>query len=484
MARYLDTLELHAVMSWKGQVTGQEAGARGQETGDRGQVSTPTLRASHSWRTRSVWYSAAAAIALAVTAWFVFISEPGTLTPELSATRSVAMLSDLSENAVFAAPGSDPVPPQLGSDLPPGPIRLTAGRAQLMFASTAVVDLTGPCEFVMTGPNQGRLVSGRLEAFVPERAHGFTIATTHLRVVDLGTQFTMNIDEQANEQVSVLRGRVRLERIDSKGLVAEAHELHTAQVARWSSTQQQLTFRLDLLDIIAGGDGTRSQRHRGIDPTTGASGMTQTPNPPTRLGDGRYHRVDDLPMVDGVFVPDNARGPIQVNSRGDRFDGFGDTGGQCFDLIWSGIPPDKRASPGSLSGVDYRARGDQQMWAHANKAITFDLHAMAVHHKAPPRRLTAEVHYLTPPANIPTQVRVNGKLTADVWVLVDGDVRFVRRGFDQSDGAIPIDLPLTRDDHMLTLAVTSGADGVEYDWVVIDEPIVHLQRVHETSNEP
>jgi len=81
-----------------------------------------------------------------------------------------------------------------------------------MFASAATVDLTGPCEFEMTGPNRGRLTSGSLEAFVPENAQGFTVDLPGgWRVVDLGTRFSLSTRQGGETLVAVKDGSVRLE---------------------------------------------------------------------------------------------------------------------------------------------------------------------------------------------------------------------------------------------------------------------------------
>ncbi|MBI1371071.1 MAG: hypothetical protein GC162_20775 [Planctomycetes bacterium] len=155
-------------------------------------------------------FSIAALIALAAALYFVFLpSTPHSAlpTPHSNPPASFAILSDLSTDAQFAD-GERP----LGEGLT-APIKLTAGKAQLMFQSTAVVDLTGPCEFEMTGPNRGKLTSGRLEAYCRPEAHGFTVDLPHgARVVDLGTRFDLTIDPLGAAQVEVREGRVRLER--------------------------------------------------------------------------------------------------------------------------------------------------------------------------------------------------------------------------------------------------------------------------------
>jgi len=122
-------------------------------------------------------------------------------------STTVAMVTDL-KKATFT---DSSLAMRLGGHLTAGPLRLTSGSAQIMFASTAVVDLTGPCEFEMTGPNRGRLTAGRLEAFVPEAARGLTIDLPDgSRVVDLGTTFEVEVDIRGQSRLWVTEGRVEL----------------------------------------------------------------------------------------------------------------------------------------------------------------------------------------------------------------------------------------------------------------------------------
>jgi len=188
-----------------------------QSRGLRLSLSMPKPRIEKKFRVSSFGFristlALAAAILLALTAWFIFLPEPRTPNPAPpTPPASVATLTN-TDNAVFA---DTPAPMNLGGSLPAGPIHLTSGTAQVMFASTAVVDLTGPCEFEMTGPNRGRLTAGTLEASVPEAAQGFTIdLPDRSRVVDLGTRFAVEVDQQGRSMVHVIEGRVQLVRGD------------------------------------------------------------------------------------------------------------------------------------------------------------------------------------------------------------------------------------------------------------------------------
>lgn len=165
---------------------------------------------------RGRWLGAAALAAMVciagVIGLFLTMRPPASAPVYRQQSASVAMLTD-TENAVFS---EDISRMQLGGELRPGPIRLVSGTAQLMFNSTAVVDLVGPCEFEIVGSNRGQLHRGKVRAFVPGRAVGFTVATPHASVVDLGTAFNVNVDEQADQTfVRVIEGHVAV--IDLNG---------------------------------------------------------------------------------------------------------------------------------------------------------------------------------------------------------------------------------------------------------------------------
>jgi hypothetical protein len=123
------------------------------------------------------------------------------------------------EGAIFADAAA---PMNLGRELSAGPIKLLAGKAQVMFNSTAVVDLIGPCEFRMIDDNLGILSGGRLKAYVPVAARGFTIELSDgTRLVDLGTQFFVDAESASRAVVGVLEGQVRVD-------VGEDHQMLTA----------------------------------------------------------------------------------------------------------------------------------------------------------------------------------------------------------------------------------------------------------------
>ncbi len=113
-----------------------------------------------------------------------------------------------STDAVF---GESDVPTAVGSQLPAGFLRLRSGTVQVEFYSGAQVTLEGPCEFGINSASRGFLKVGRIAAYVPDKAHGFTVGAPKYAVVDLGTRFIMTVREGGDSSVRVTEGKVELQ---------------------------------------------------------------------------------------------------------------------------------------------------------------------------------------------------------------------------------------------------------------------------------
>lgn len=85
--------------------------------------------------------------------------------------------------------------------------------AVIEFATGARVVLEAPAEFVPQSAGRSLLTRGRLVAHVPARATGFTVATPMVEVIDLGTEFGVQVDDARSTDVHVLRGEVEVKRV-------------------------------------------------------------------------------------------------------------------------------------------------------------------------------------------------------------------------------------------------------------------------------
>lgn len=96
-----------------------------------------------------------------------------------------------------------------GSPLAPGWLRLKSGLAQIEFYQGARVTLEGPASFRLISPSEAYCSAGKLSAHVPPQAKGFRIDTPRGTIVDLGTDFGLDLNSPSAE-LHVFKGEVEL----------------------------------------------------------------------------------------------------------------------------------------------------------------------------------------------------------------------------------------------------------------------------------
>ncbi len=107
-----------------------------------------------------------------------------------------------------AAARPEPVALPVGTDLRAGQqLDLLTGLAELTYASGAKVILHAPAHFAATALG-GDLQLGRLTAKVPHTAAGFMVNTPSGKVVDLGTEFSVKVNDDRATEVIVFVGQV------------------------------------------------------------------------------------------------------------------------------------------------------------------------------------------------------------------------------------------------------------------------------------
>ena len=88
--------------------------------------------------------------------------------------------------------------------------RLNKGYASIQFNGGAKITVEAPAELSLLGGGNMELFSGRIYAVVPEQAVGFTVTSGGSKIVDLGTEFGVEVDENNNTQLHVTKGRTKL----------------------------------------------------------------------------------------------------------------------------------------------------------------------------------------------------------------------------------------------------------------------------------
>ena len=104
---------------------------------------------------------------------------------------------------------------------------------------------------------------------------------------------------------------------------------------------------------------------------------------------------------------------------------------------------------------------------HPNKGLTIDLAAVRRLH---PAKSLSKFRCIAGNTSRPSNNH------SDLFILIDGSLRFERRHFTQADGPFQVGVPLSDTDRFLTLATTDGGDGTSLDWVLLGDPAIDVER--------
>ena len=120
-----------------------------------------------------------------------------------------------------------------GTGIPAGwKIELLAGSAEIEYANGTHINFNGPCVYQLSSATTGYLTSGKLLAYVPPSAVGFSIETRALNVIDKGTRFGLHTERDELE-VHVFEGTVEARAMKSKSGAPISIPLHISQAARF-----------------------------------------------------------------------------------------------------------------------------------------------------------------------------------------------------------------------------------------------------------
>jgi hypothetical protein len=421
--------------------------------------------------------------------------------------------------------------------IPQSPVRLgdtfalSSGLLEITYQSGARVIVQGPATYRVDAAAGGYLAVGKLTARLEKGEGGrgrgekvasgqkseirnqksqilnppsafplppsaFIVRSPTAIVTDLGTEFGVEVADSGETISHVFRGSVRVQlsngaatskvseqvlhadesaRVERRGEAWQLVALHTLTPShlrtftppRFVREMPKSTVKLfDLADVVAGGNGFTHKRGRGIDPTNGRVSDGNIPNP--TFSDGKYHRVEGLPFIDGICIPRGA-GPVQLDSAGHTFDWFPATDNKTCNVLWSGPPGDGSTE---LDGIDYGSPGHGILVLHANKAITFNLDAIR---RANPGCEIARFRAMT--GNVERVSEKGVTVFADVWVFVDGKMKFRRREINRYSGALPAVVTIRPGDRFLTLASTDGGNGYDQDHAMFGDPQLELMPI-------
>lgn len=177
---------------------------------------------------RLVGLMMAIALLAMLTRW-TFDAVPPEAPHQVSAGAVIAEVTSLNQVEV----GSGTSFPALGEKLELSRVHLVHGALGLRLESGVEVEFQAPVDATLESPLRLRLASGRVNADVGERGRGFTIVTAAGEVVDLGTRFSVQADDEGETRTAVISGEVRIYALDDAGQREASWSLFEGEAVRF-----------------------------------------------------------------------------------------------------------------------------------------------------------------------------------------------------------------------------------------------------------
>jgi len=188
----------------------------------------PISKASDVVKKRNLRFIVPLAVACVALISFIVISDlskPESLDLTADATYKIDKVYAVVANAENAKWNLKGVAPESGTHLGLGVIKLSKGKLRLDFNNGEEITIAAPATFEIKDTNLMIMHSGQLAAHIPKTGIGFTVITPNGAVVDLGTDFAINVNESGENQVKVIKGAVIASSTDKNGNTSWGEEL-------------------------------------------------------------------------------------------------------------------------------------------------------------------------------------------------------------------------------------------------------------------
>jgi len=350
------------------------------------------------------------------------------------------------------------------------------------------------------------LENGSMTANVPSQAVGFRVQTPWATVVDYGTEFGLSTGQTNGAEVHVFKGSVGVGDATASQVTEEGEAAHVDQAGHIelkSLDDRPNLFvrhmpkagscfgipgkRLDLADIVGGGNGFGTGvPGRALDPSKNNTPISYRAailrSPPRNLGiraGSGFIGIENLPFIDGIFVPNGSDPSTTITSTGLLFQDCPDTHGTHYDgIVCGAVFDDIKVHAGRLAGHRYKTPEQPSIGACASVGITFDLDSIrATMSNCLISRFRAHCGISETLADIHQEEQVYAQVKVTFWVLVDGRIEYSRELGTDPFESDQIDMPLNPSDRFLTLITTTHQENL-YCWSMFAEPALELKRKH------
>ena len=356
---------------------------------------------------------------------------------------------------------------------------LTEGYVHIRFECGADVIIEAPAQWSLLTDDNMQLTLGKAYATVPLQALGFAIKAGNAKVIDLGTEFGIEIDDRQMTQLHVMKGKTLLisglehgnkaqcemsqgqaRQVDLTGNVQKI-ELASRLFARRIDSRAHLVWKgqpaIDLADIVARGNGWGTgNKNWLLDPLSGhytQNWINQTEIKPKV----NFRPVPENVLIDSLFIPNpGQQSQVTISTTGLVFQDCPPTANRFNDFIQTcQNPKDRRLH---LPARQFDPDNDAIIYLHSNLGITFDLEMLRQQY--PGLELGSFQTRCAITSVVESAQKDMGKTYQAVFhVLLDGQSA-AAIPIHTRDAPQPLSINLAPEHRFLTLLVTDGGDDV------------------------
>ena len=159
----------------------------------------------------------------------------------------LALVSKISEDIKWSSSSK-----KVGQVLVEEEIILERGQLTITYNHGTEVKIEGPAHYSLKSLELAEMKYGQLAAKVPEAAQGFTIEAPKAAIVDLGTEFALNVSKEGKSQVYVYEGEVVSSLLGESGttlLNANLYDKEGIQIDSNSETLSELSGNEDFIRV-------------------------------------------------------------------------------------------------------------------------------------------------------------------------------------------------------------------------------------------
>lgn len=146
--------------------------------------------------------------------------------PKVDALTGLAMVLKL--DGVGWEQTDEPHPSE-GDLLPAGRYRFGSGRATLSMLTGVLLFVEGPADVELLSADKVLCRQGRLRARVPAGAEGFQVSGPSSVLVDLGTEFGVNVEADGKMQGRIFEGKLEAALLSATGIPLRSYSLNSTK---------------------------------------------------------------------------------------------------------------------------------------------------------------------------------------------------------------------------------------------------------------